>query len=241
MDNESQFIFAIHNYCDRWCERCDFTTRCRVFAIEAELTDEEKNIESPAFARNLTNILNDAKAMLEAKAAEFGIELANVADEETVAAHEQKRASVTDSDLTRLAEKYAFELSPVLEAKNEWLTEPAGEEDLLNDVLAVLYWYQFFIAAKVERGVSGIIDDEGDDDTEELNDPQSDANGSIKVALMAIERSLLAWTYLIDEFNAPMLRPFIAMLEELKQMAEARFPHARDFIRPGFDEIETVM
>ena len=28
------FISGIHNYCDRWCERCQFTSRCAVYAIE---------------------------------------------------------------------------------------------------------------------------------------------------------------------------------------------------------------
>jgi hypothetical protein len=209
--------------------------------MEAEMTEDEKDIGNVAFARNLTNILNDAKEMLEAKATEFGIELGNIDDPEIAAAHKQKRVNMKGSDLALLAEKYADDLTPVLDAKKKWLTEPAGDEELVNDVLAVLYWYQFFIAAKVQRGIGGIIDDEGGDYAEELNDPQSDANGSIKVALIAIERSLLAWTYLINASNAPTLRPFIEMLEEIKQKAEARFPYARDFIRPGFDEIEIVM
>ena len=29
-----QFIPGIYNYCDRWCERCPLTARCRVFAME---------------------------------------------------------------------------------------------------------------------------------------------------------------------------------------------------------------
>ena len=115
------------------------------------------------------------------------------------------------------------------------------DEDVLGEVVGVLLWYQYFIAAKINRGVGGIIDFDGNEDTDELNDPQSDANGSIKIALIAIERSLLAWTFLLNADNAAFIRPFIQMLEELKQMAETRFPYARDFIRPGFDEIETVM
>jgi hypothetical protein len=36
MDVEGGFIPGVYNYCDRWCERCPFTGRCRVFADEAE-------------------------------------------------------------------------------------------------------------------------------------------------------------------------------------------------------------
>ncbi len=28
------FVKSIFNYCDRWCERCHLTSRCRVFAQE---------------------------------------------------------------------------------------------------------------------------------------------------------------------------------------------------------------
>lgn len=31
---EEKFISRIHNYCDRWCERCAFTSLCQVFARE---------------------------------------------------------------------------------------------------------------------------------------------------------------------------------------------------------------
>jgi len=31
-----QFISGIYNYCDRWCERCSFTSRCMNFAMADE-------------------------------------------------------------------------------------------------------------------------------------------------------------------------------------------------------------
>ena len=33
------FIPGIYNYCDRWCERCLYTDRCRVFVMEKEFTE----------------------------------------------------------------------------------------------------------------------------------------------------------------------------------------------------------
>src|SRR5688500_7153066 len=112
MDNEENFISAIHNYCDRWCVRCEFTARCRVFAMEAEMSDEEKDIGNEAFARNLSNMLKDAKAMLEEKAAEFGIELNGRLDGDLTAQQEQKWSAVESSDMAVMAEKYAFDLIP---------------------------------------------------------------------------------------------------------------------------------
>ena len=37
MDVQDGFILGIFNYCDRWCETCAFTSRCRLFADCAEM------------------------------------------------------------------------------------------------------------------------------------------------------------------------------------------------------------
>ena len=47
-DSESSdkgFIPSIFNYCDRWCERCTYTTKCRTFAMETELSEIVDSIE----------------------------------------------------------------------------------------------------------------------------------------------------------------------------------------------------
>ena len=76
---------------------------------------------------------------------------------------------------------------------------------------------------------------------EELNDSQSDANGSIKVALIAVERSVMAWTNLMTTENSATIKPLLVLLETIRRKAEEKFPNARDFIRPGFDELELIM
>jgi len=35
---DPRFIPGIYNYCDRWCERCPFTSRCLTYAMEADNT-----------------------------------------------------------------------------------------------------------------------------------------------------------------------------------------------------------
>ena len=32
MEIRDGFIVGIYNYCDSWCDRCAFTSRCQVFA-----------------------------------------------------------------------------------------------------------------------------------------------------------------------------------------------------------------
>jgi hypothetical protein len=139
-----------------------------------------------------------------------------------------------------MAKEYGMGIMSILENRTT-IISPENNDPLVDDVFAVIQWYQFFITAKTERALSGIIDDDGDEDWDELHDAQSDANGSAKLALMAAERSILAWTYLLESANADVLKPILQKLESIRVGLEEKFPLARDFIRPGFDEIEIVM
>jgi hypothetical protein len=71
-------ISGIYIYCDRWCERCTFTSRCAVFESEQNLSQEENDISNKAFWDNISNAF--AQAMIEMKkaAAIHGINLDEV-------------------------------------------------------------------------------------------------------------------------------------------------------------------
>jgi hypothetical protein len=51
----------------------------------------------------------------------------------------------------------------------------------------------------------------------------------------------MAWTALLNDSILSEITPMISLLKTIRQKCEGKFPNARDFIRPGFDEIETVM
>src|SRR5258706_8545567 len=36
-EDDDRYIPGVYNYCDRWCERCRFQSRCRSFAMEQEI------------------------------------------------------------------------------------------------------------------------------------------------------------------------------------------------------------
>ena len=64
-----------------------------------------------------------------------------------------------------------------------------------------------------------------------------DSDGSAKVALIGIDRSMAAWRMM--QLSLPdrveSIVPLILQLERLRLRVEKSFPQARDFIRPGFD------
>jgi hypothetical protein len=240
-EKEEKFISGIHNYCDRWCERCPFTARCSVAESENELTDDRRDIKNEAFWRNLHYVFAEAKQMILERAEELGVESEPISDEEFAAHRTREDEIIETEDLTRLAEKYRKTARKTLEEKNDWLIFSAADEETQEEMLEIISWYQFFIAAKIHRGLSGILDFDGNTDEAELNDSQSDANGSIKIALIAVMRSMMAWTALMTKENSAHIKPLLNLLETIKQKTEEKFPHAAEFIRPGFDEVETVM
>jgi hypothetical protein len=236
-EEEKNFISGIFNYCDRWCERCTMTARCRVYAMEQEyaLADEKRDANQETFWRNLKNIFAETKEMLREAAAERGIDIDTLDLEEASEIIERKRRAIEEQDLMKFAEKYTKQASVFL--KTQDLSGGTKEKPRL-EMLQIIGWYHFFIAAKINRALYAESDYEEDADFDAF---RNDGDGSIKVALIAIDRSITAWKVLLTDETQREIKPLIQLLENLRRMCEEKFPNARDFLRPGFDEIEIVM
>lgn len=267
------FISGIYNYCDRWCERCPLTARCFLYATEqadADLSDPEvHDINNRKFWEKLQNIFASTAELLREWAAEAGVDLESVDIAQARDEAEQERQRVEQDEIAQAARDYAVavedwfktEMTPQMDLYDDRTTSAPDESDLrISDSIAVIRWYQFFVAAKVHRALSGIegIDEEAfadkeilsfdfaaDDDADELDNEEIvarssliDSNGSAKIALVAIDRSIWAWQAMqisVSE-QSETIKPLLLQLERLRRNLEARFPRARDFIRPGFDE-----
>jgi hypothetical protein len=134
----------------------------------------------------------------------------------------------------------------VIDGVNDWFREGEGlffetatavsEGVNLEEAFEVIRWYQYFIAAKVTRAIRGKIEE----DEEGCDQFASDSDGSAKIALIAIDRSIGAWA-VIPHYNnlyAESVLEIISFLDRLRQAVEETFPNARSFIRPGFDRID---
>lgn len=71
---------------------------------------------------------------------------------------------------------------------------------------------------------------------------KKDSDGSVKVALIAMERSIGAWGKLQENFPAKfdIILDILLHLDRLQRKTEQEFPRAREFKRPGFDDITPV-
>ena len=232
--NNPDLISGVYNYCDRWCERCPLTSRCLVYATEQEDNDmfENQEMRNEAFWKKLGKIFQDTREMITEWARNAGDDLTGLTalSEEYDAGHKRRRQLVDNHPLTKAGKQYA-------NAASDWFREfdqtiEISTTQTLEEAREVVQWYQYQIAVKTIRALSGRKEELGD----EL---PKDSDGSAKVALIGIDRSIAAWRMM--QLSLPereqSIVPLILQLDRLRRRLENSFPEARDFVRPGFDEI----
>jgi hypothetical protein len=237
--NEERFITGIYNYCDRWCERCPQTSRCLNFSISDEKfrDPETHDIQNEAFWRKLSGLFRETLELLDETGKKWGIDLKTLDLEKAGESIASKKEAAVNHVVYRAAESYG-------RLVDDWFKENgalfsfgtmavAGAEMTIQEALEVIRWYQYFIAAKVMRAIRGKAENE----VEEGDEFPRDAEGSAKVALVAIDRSIGAWG-VIPQYNrlyAEGVFEIVSLLKLLGQAIEETFPDARSFIRPGLD------
>jgi hypothetical protein len=252
---DPRFISGIYNYCDRWCERCSFTSRCLTYAIDAEDNNDSasRDLNNKAFWERLHAIFQQTTKMLKELAEQMGIDLASL-DKESLSEsvshqideadnHESIRASRQYIQMTD--EWFESEFS-LFEQKEDELNSLLGigidetkihsEAQSIRDAVEVIRWYQHQIYVKLKRAF--IRDDFIDEEWRDAS-LQSDSNGSAKVALIGIDRSIGAWGKLHEHFpeRADSILDILVYLDRLRRRVEQLFPQARNFKRPGFDDM----
>ena len=257
---KEKFISGIYNYCDRWCERCTFTSRCRNYESTSQLSPKQLDINNKAFWDNISSNFENAIKLLHKAAKEQGIDLNKAMTEEEETKY-RKRKTFLDTAakqhaLAKLCKQYQQIVMPFVK-KSEGLVDKTRElvnhlhlgikteEDVvytvagIGDCFDIIQWYLFFMDAKLQRALHGKMEGEypiaiG---RETKKGFQKDSDGSAKIALIAIERSIGAWTKLYDLMpsSEDVALKALSLLSQLKQKAKEEFPQAMQFKRPGFD------
>jgi hypothetical protein len=252
---DPRFIQSIYNYCDRWCERCPFTARCLNFALGEEEFDqlETQDLDNEAFWKKLSETFQMTLELLEEAAEEQGIDLDSVDTEEVEAKERLNNELARDHECSRLAKHYSEMVDDWLDSARDIFapeeeeissaepleesdTSQAEKDDGLLEPLEVVGWYQHLIYVKLMRAIRGELLDE----PEILDEYPKDSDGSAKVALIGIDRSIAAWGEIRNLFphRSNQIMDILVHLEQLRRKVEKTFPNARAFIRPGFDKID---
>src|SRR5688500_13894025 len=79
-EREERFISGVCNYCDRWCEKCRFNDRCRVYDSELAMMERHEILgEDPAdpeiMMQDVSSTFEDTVELLRKMADEMGVDL----------------------------------------------------------------------------------------------------------------------------------------------------------------------
>jgi hypothetical protein len=252
---DPRFIQSIYNYCDRWCERCPFTARCLNFTLDEEEFDHLKtqDLDNEAFRKKLSETFQITLELLEEAAEEQGIDLDSIDTKEVEEEDRLNDELARDHECSRMAKLYSEMVDDWLDSARELISSeeeelsavetiealdnsPAEKDDDLLEPVEVVGWYQHLIYVKLMRAIRGELLEE----PEILDEYPKDSDGSAKVALIGIDRSIAAWGEIRSLFphRSDQIMDILLHLEQLRRKVEKTFPDARAFIRPGFDKID---
>jgi hypothetical protein len=246
----SRFIAGIYNFCDRWCGKCPYTGQCLLFAETERTRQSGRSCEEgpSSLMHNLRTRVPAAWRLLRmGRVRRYG-------SVDGLAAH-YVTPPTSPTDAGRITRTGRFEplvlaghvytamVDSWMHDRLDWLgnhrvsrlvplqarSRPVGvaaDGSELSDAVSVVLWDRALIPAKLARAMSG------------GGGEPSDVNGSAKVALLSMDRSLVAWHTLHRHRRSEgdLVRPLVTHLSKLRVDTEARFPNARSFRRPGFDE-----
>jgi len=245
-------IPGIYNYCDRWCERCEFTSRCANFEMQtnSSIEPEVRDMNNTAFWKSLSDLFNSLKIQLEEVAQHKDIDIFHGIGEDEISSKLNKRDAAKNHPCSIKARDYISLTNTWFEESNNIFIEKEDELKLkielhidednsltesihLKDRIEVIRWYQYQIYVKLSRALEGLFEDIINAEDEQPRD----SDGSAKVALIGIDRSVEAWTTLHHLFpdREDDILDILLHLDRLEKSVENIFPNARSFVRPGFD------
>ena len=251
-------IIGVHNYCDSWCERCSFATRCVVYAT---LSREPMPKADDPLLEHLKDRFDQVRTLV-ARRSTFSIDealkhLGDVSDADVAAyAREEalRKEQLEHDPILREARAYSnlvaawFDLeSDGMRAYADAAVRHAEVENVdgislselarILDAVDIVRHDALLIFVKLRRAIDGLADSE----RKGWNDDavQNDHNGSAKLALTCIDRSEGAWRAIAQWYATSGGLALADQLAALRRAVDTRFPRARAFLRPGFDGMVT--
>jgi len=264
MNEKKSHISGIYNYCDRWCERCNFTSKCLLFTNESKITTHQilNNGELPDFDK-VFNFTDESEENSDSEFNEqdddffefdddeenedpFYNDLPDFEDNQYAEDRKQRDETVKNNTLAKLGDEYfnsAQSLLKKINGKYELYSRAKEKVDnkfilQVYEGFEVLEWFHMFIFVKIKRALSGkwSYDKESDEELKEID--VYDMNGTAKIALIAVENSIQSLNKLfnnLEEFKKEIEALLVTAGRLLNEM-EKVFPDCRSFVRPGLDE-----
>ena len=243
---QEKHIRGIYNYCDRWCERCELSSKCLLYEKEQKrLAMHKEKGEDPGalnvVMQDVKESFDEALRLVCKSAEKYGIDINSLPKEEykeyDPSAHPLMKAAnnylkMTKEFLEKLR-KTTQEEGVELTKRVEIIPSAISDIEILRQIVSsyeVISWYNTLIPVKIHRALQGKI--EADEFA------KSDADGSAKVAYLGVMKSMeaLKTIYEWDEDLQDEALTLLAKLENLQKDINKEFPGHITFKRQGFDD-----
>lgn len=254
-----KLIPGIFNYCDRWCERCDYADRCRLFQSETErniqhiLNDEDPN-DPDIVAQDISESLQDAFEMLKEQMEIEGIATEDIEDCEDedsqffIDNFDDEREEVSESgriiksphplasQTDNFFKDVIYYFNKIKIALPDAISEIEPVNNPLYEEIKILLWYSPQIAVKTRMCVgskASLENSKSNDDEFEVEM----MNVNSRIAFTGMETCLnsLQKVYQLETNYSDDVLSLLAAIKRLKDEFEKEFPSVHTFKRPYFD------
>ncbi len=240
-------IPLIHVYCDNWCERCPFTEKCVVFAREQAWRESKDSItDNDVFdyvEQSLSEALDTMLSIMDNTTDDAVVNANQIGDTQNPnpeLVEELRQMEVAAKQYGMHSLKWMINRNTLFEGYRDNLLQQqdlglivnlAAVAELANAVEEI-QWYAHFIGVKIHRIADQL------QEPFNFNEIQCDANGSAKVVLIAIQRSIVGWEVMMRDFPEKLneIITFLSILQRLQAVIQRLFPYSEQFHRPGFDD-----
>lgn len=252
---DTGFVPGIYNYCDQWCEKCDLSHKCLTHVMGLKFRerggfkpDRSLGGGDKGLYAQLKVFFKMMKEIMKEIADERGISMKEMCESENLdesfmlrkkgswPMSDELMALGDKSELVRVGVIYGALGERCLEILYKMFKKEANGDTSRYEKdpdISLVDWYIALIECKLRKAV---CDFHASAQECFLLDNEFDA--AAKIALIAAERSLLAWKNIQERF--PVLKDKIEhiflVLNQLLKDIEQQFPNARAFLRPGFDK-----
>ena len=127
-ERESRFIVGVFNYCDRWCEKCRFNDRCRVYDREKGMRERHEILgEDPddmsVVMQDVGANLAETMEMLQQMAEEMGVDL----DAEPESEEEE------EEEIEEFENPFEKPKHPLLAHASDWMDKVESLLDMVRE------------------------------------------------------------------------------------------------------------
>jgi hypothetical protein len=257
------YISGIYNYCDRWCEKCRFTSNCYLYTTESRISSHQilNNGEMPPMEEvfKKEDFQDDENDFNEKDYEEpfFEDEDPFAEDEDDSTEFEQedykeyidrkrRRSEQSKTPLEEYTKEYLDKAHRFVKLLDEKFNLSGTSKDRLDDAsfkrlydnFDIFCYYHMFIHVKFQRALHGKEDILEDDDDEMKEIHAYDMNGTAKIATISVNNSVEALNelYILLPALSSDVEELLVLLGKIKNESEKEFPDCMKFKRPGFDD-----